>query len=142
MRLNCSATCEIPSDSIGHYHSTLLSLGCCSDSYMTRNPSTPTLTLSTAFELLASAYRRHILHYFHGTEGESATLSELGSHVQTALAEEHEEHRVRLRLHHQHLPKLADHNVIDYDRRSETVRYWGSSQLEALRSLTASIDRS
>ncbi|WP_425556801.1 DUF7344 domain-containing protein [Haladaptatus pallidirubidus] len=109
---------------------------------MTRNPSSSTLALSTAFKLLANVYRRHILHYFYGTEVESATLSELSSHVQTTLAEECEEYRIRLRLHHQHLPKLADHNVIDYDRRSETVRYWGSSQLETLLSLTASNNHS
>ncbi len=38
--------------------------------------------------------------------------------------------RVEASLHHMHLPKLADANIIDYDPRSESIRYWGQPVLE------------
>ncbi|WP_227380685.1 DUF7344 domain-containing protein [Haladaptatus halobius] len=100
---------------------------------MTREPtSSPALPLDTAFELLTNAYRRHILYYFHDGETKIATLDDLCKHLQNTLDEDSSEHQIHLRLHHQHLPKLVDHNVLEYDVRSETVRYRGESRLEAL----------
>jgi len=39
---------------------------------------------------------------------------------------------VAIALHHVHLPKLAEGGVIDYDPRSETVRYCGRPDRERL----------
>lgn len=63
------------------------------------------------------------------------------SHLQNSLDEEPSENRICLRLHHQHLLKLADHNVLEYDARSETVRYRGGTRLEAILALAASYER-
>lgn len=47
-----------------------------------------------------------------------------------ADAEAHHE-RVAISLHHRGLPKLADAAVLDYDPRSNTVRYRGDGQISA-----------
>jgi hypothetical protein len=33
-------------------------------------------------------------------------------------------------LHHNHLPRLADAGVVDYDPRSKTIRTWGDDRVE------------
>jgi len=35
-------------------------------------------------------------------------------------------------LRHSHLPKLEDAGLVEYDSRSETVRYWSQPSLEEL----------
>ena len=47
---------------------------------------------------------------------------------------DHEQHRQRVAvaLHHNHLPKLDDATVLDYDPRSKTVRYWGDDRVSTL----------
>lgn len=37
-----------------------------------------------------------------------------------------------IELEHTHLPKLADHGVVDYDRRSGAVRYHPVEQIETV----------
>nr|WP_135304922.1 hypothetical protein [Halomicroarcula amylolytica] len=46
---------------------------------------------------------------------------------------------IAIALHHTHLPKLAEHEVLDYDVRSRTVRYHGHSALEQLVTLYTEI---
>ncbi|WP_438267476.1 DUF7344 domain-containing protein [Haladaptatus halobius] len=40
-------------------------------------------------------------------------------------------HQAQIVLVHQHLPALADHRLIEYDPRSQTIRYRGSTASEA-----------
>ena len=37
-----------------------------------------------------------------------------------------------IRLQHSHLPKLADHGIVDYDHRSGAIRYDPDQQVEAV----------
>ncbi|WP_458190910.1 DUF7344 domain-containing protein [Haladaptatus sp. NG-WS-4] len=37
-----------------------------------------------------------------------------------------------IELRHVHLPKLADHNLIEYDERSETIRYCDSDRVKTV----------
>jgi hypothetical protein len=99
---------------------------------MTRDTSPFELSLDTVFELLANAYRRHLLYYFHERGAKRATVADFCTHLQNTVAEDSSAHHIRLRLRHQHLSKLADHNVIEYDARSKMVRYRGGTRLEAL----------
>ena len=62
------------------------------------------------------------------------------------LAEEMEPHvdadppRIVTALHQQHLPRMDDTGILDYDPRSETVRYYGHPFLEELLDYTAAED--
>jgi hypothetical protein len=94
--------------------------------------STPRLELDTVCELLANATRRATLLYFVEHETDVAELAELVEHIHADVEAVTTLDQARRKLAHQHLPKLADHGVIEYDERSETVRYWDGERLETL----------
>lgn len=83
--------------------------------------------LDELFEILADGERRRLLGYLQGADGDVATFSELVEHVSDepdALSDDDPD-RVAVNLHHNHLPKLEAANIVEYDPRSETVRYRG-----------------
>ncbi len=85
-------------------------------------------TVDAVFECLRHPRRRFILSYLR--EHEMATVEELARQVAAweagvppdEVAEPHRE-RVTTALVHTHLPKLADEVFIEYDRRSNDVRF-------------------
>jgi hypothetical protein len=74
---------------------------------------------------LAAEARRDTLRYFLETTERTATLDELASYVAGRVGGLSDDARedTRLHLHHVHLPKLADVDLVDYDTQSSTVRY-------------------
>ncbi|SEQ93123.1 DUF7344 domain-containing protein [Natrinema salaciae] len=78
---------------------------------------------------LAAGLRRSVLEYFDESVAETATLADLARYAATSLDESHDRpaDELRLRLHHIHLPELADDGLIDYDYRATSVRYRGPS---------------
>ena len=101
---------------------------------MTANPfesSADPATADRVLGALASESRRAVLAHFEESIVETATLDDLTDALlarQTAIEGQSPE-QVRLRLHHVHLPKLADVGLLDYDPRMATVRYYGHSLL-------------
>lgn len=92
-------------------------------------------SLDRIFDLLSSTRRRQILYYLHNQSEGVATIDELVEYVvvqepeQWADAHPHER-EVETALHHVHLPKLIEYGVLEYDPRSQTVRYWSQPSLE------------
>lgn len=83
------------------------------------------------FEVLADPQRRHLLTLLMTTT-EPVSINklstQLAAHTQTrqtptieSSAQGNEEQRRQIRLHHVHLPKLADHGLIEYDSTAQTV---------------------
>lgn len=87
--------------------------------------------------LLRHKQRRSIIRYFNQKTTDCTSVDDLVEYIVSSdsrsgtTSTEHRE-RVRIGLFHNHLPRLADAGVLEYDQRSETVRYWGDSQLETL----------
>lgn len=95
-------------------------------------------------ELLGDSRRRHLLDYLVGTDGEvfeladaviavreremAETKTETESEMETSDQPSREE--VRTTLHHSHLPRLADAEVLDYDTRHGTIRFPGHGEVE------------
>ena len=84
------------------------------------------------FKLLADRRRRHILHCLIDQPDGVAEFTDL---VDAVVGHEPEtdagdREMVRTSFYHVHLPKLAEAGVIDYDTRSETVRYSQQPLLE------------
>lgn len=94
--------------------------------------STSRRSLDTSFELLADAQRRAALQFFTAHDTDVAELTELVAHVHGEVNEVSSRQRVQLTLAQIHLPKLAEHGVVEYDQRSQTVRYRGGATVEAL----------
>jgi len=99
--------------------------------------SMTTPTLDVVFEILSHRRRRLVLYHLAqvpgGVEQFDALVDQVAAWETDAnggdVPENHRS-RVATDLHHVHLPKLADANVLDYDDRSETIRYWGQPTVE------------
>ncbi|WP_435151493.1 DUF7344 domain-containing protein [Haladaptatus sp. DFWS20] len=79
--------------------------------------------LDTVFDALSNGERRRMVQYLTEATDGTATVEELA-----ALGDDPTQSKVRLR--HIHLPRLSATKVVEYDERSETVRYRGSPFLE------------
>ncbi|WP_254762898.1 DUF7344 domain-containing protein [Natrinema marinum] len=82
--------------------------------------------------MLADHRRRAVLAYFRNSPDDIASVRDLANELE---GDDHREDRVALR--HSVLPRLSDANVIEYDERSETIRYQGHASLECLADLIA-----
>lgn len=80
--------------------------------------------------LLADRHRRTVLAYFLESTDDVASLRELSAEISEEYDGDDED--VWIRLHHSVLPRLDAAGVVDYDARSNTVRYRGHQKLEAL----------
>ncbi len=93
---------------------------------------TPSLDL--VFDILADQRRRYALYYLYGSSDGVATVDEIADHVVSLeeYGDSVDDHRLHVvtSLQHMHLPKLEDAGVLEYDPRSETVRYWNQPSLE------------
>ncbi|WP_276254554.1 DUF7344 domain-containing protein [Halomontanus rarus] len=84
--------------------------------------NTDILPANTVFELLLDQRRRYTLHYLSQKVG-AVPIAELAEQI--ALREGDPTYdrveRICTGLHHRHLPKLVDTQVVRYDPNAETV---------------------
>lgn len=84
-------------------------------------PSVPEDAIDTVCRALGDRHRRRVVGYLMETDDGVATLDELLDPV--APLSLHRRERLRVALHQNHLGQLEDANIVEYDRRSGTVRY-------------------
>jgi hypothetical protein len=76
----------------------------------------------TVCELLGSEERRRTLRVV--AKHREMTLAELVQELHLGVGGQHPE-RLKIRLHHVHLPKLADYGVIEYDPETKVISMTG-----------------
>lgn len=93
-------------------------------------------TLDTVFSLLSSSRRRYLLWYF--LENDVGTVDHLSRQIAAREAgtpaedvADDERRAVAVSLAHDHLPRLADHGLLEYDPRTGDAA--STSTLETLR---------
>lgn len=86
--------------------------------------------IDTLLAVLADEERRAIIAHLRETPSATASLDGLTTALATNT--DHDQERTRMRLHHFHLPKLADASLINYDMDTNTVEYHGHPALEPL----------
>lgn len=97
---------------------------------------TPESALDVWLDVLADPRCRYVLHYFTKTVGQVATVDELATSLHASgklrptRPERAAEDYVTVTLHHTVLPKLDEAGVLDYDARTQTVRYREHPALE------------
>ncbi len=98
--------------------------------------SSSNLSLNTFFGILSHSYRRLILLSLSQSENDLATIDDLvtvilaqKSETETSMQRTQDD-AVRVTLQHNHLPKLDDAGMIDFDARSETIRYRSHPEVE------------
>ncbi|WP_076432324.1 DUF7344 domain-containing protein [Haladaptatus litoreus] len=100
-----------------------------------QSTSTEHLSKEQVAGLLRHKQRRAIIRYFNQKTTDYTSLDDLVEYIVSsdskrgATSVGHSK-RITIGLLHNHLPRLADAGVLEYDQRSETVRYWGDSRLE------------
>lgn len=87
------------------------------------------------FALLADWRRRTVCRYFVSTGSNSAHVETLAAALARRAsddvdASETTERAIRDALVEEHLPRLDEAGVLDFDERSESVCYWGHATLE------------
>lgn len=102
------------------------------------NSSQP--SLDALFDALADRRRRYVLYYLAAVEDEAVlAVEDIAERVESwerewDAAERRESvdggRAIRVDLHHNHLPRLADVGLIEYDARTETVRKWKAPSIE------------
>ena len=92
---------------------------------------TNSVTTSTALELLENPCRKALLQQLILIEQQPVHLDQV---IGLLPDSDSPEARVQLKteLHHIHLPKLADADVIVYNRTDETIRYRSTTKIEKL----------
>ena len=102
-----------------------------------KSTSSANLSEEQVVGLLRHEHRRAISTYFDQKTTDRAGFDDLVEYLVSSdskrgvTSAEHSE-QIMIGLLHNHLPRLANAGVLEYDQRSETVRYWGDSRLEAL----------
>lgn len=86
--------------------------------------------IDVLLEALANQQRRCILTQLVETEDGVAAFSELIDGVAENRGPNSSRKRIATSLYHSQLPKLADANLVEFDTRSETVRYRGGATAE------------
>lgn len=81
--------------------------------------------------LLANRDCRDILVYFQNSPDNTASLQDITDKI-CSQREISEPQNIKIQLHHSALPKLADAGVIDYDTKSNFVRYQSTPDLERI----------
>ncbi|PGF15578.1 hypothetical protein CP556_05210 [Natrinema sp. CBA1119] len=106
--------------------------------YETHPPVTDEQTIDTLFALLRNRYRRDVVDILSERES-SMPLHDLAAVVATAetgpesdRASTERTHEVAATLHHSHLPKLDDADIVDYDTETHSVTPVRATALAAL----------
>lgn len=92
--------------------------------------------LDAVFDLLCVPRRRYLLYYLYEIEGDVVDTDDAIDAVCAYEARGTERdgfpprEDVLIDLHHDHVPRLADAGVVEYDRRQGTIRFRGSAPLE------------
>ena len=102
------------------------------------------LSPDTILYVVADEHRCAILNAVTNASEKTLEFEVLVDHVADWVGDEDaerasDEHRrrVRIALHHTHLPKLADAGIVDYDQRGHKVRYRSHPMVEEYLDLIA-----
>ena len=89
--------------------------------------------LDEVLRLLADQYRRQTIRVLRKTPEERVGLDELIGHlVQETTSNSDQRDEIGIQLHHNHLPKLREQGLIEYDPDAQLVRYRPDQQVEAV----------
>ena len=92
-----------------------------------------TPSLDQVFDVLANRRRRYVLYYLREVDDGVATVQDVAEYVlgtEDELDVSDTLRSIDTALHHVHLPKLEAAGIVEYDSRSETIRYWGQPSLD------------
>lgn len=109
-------------------------IGAANDRTLGDRRSATTDRLDAMFDVFCSSRRRYLLYHLVTVDEDVVELEDGVDAVQSYEAEtvgRSPRRNVKTALHHNHLPRLADTSILDYDQRQETIRVTGDERFEA-----------
>lgn len=96
-----------------------------------------TTHIDTYLKLFSDSQRRRIVQQLRDETAGETTVEDLADYLHEResdplTAARPDRDHLSLQLIHNHLPKLDQHGVVDYDRENKTVRYQPASQVETV----------
>lgn len=89
--------------------------------------------LDEILRLLSAQYRRQTIRLLRKTPNCEVGIEELIDNIiDKKRAEGEQRDRLVIQLHHNHLPKLREQGLIDYDPDAQLVQYRPDQQVEAV----------
>lgn len=92
----------------------------------------PSDRLDSVLSILSHRYSRAVCCYFRTHSAEVVSVDTLAQFIVETDSREISQSTAKTLLHHTTLPKLEDAGFIEYDARSETVRYQPPETIEVL----------
>jgi hypothetical protein len=93
--------------------------------------------LDRCLQLVADQHRRQIIHHLRHEAKGTTTLDDLVERISSRASDskngpQQDREEIAIQLQHTHLPKLADHGVVEFDLRTGAVRYHPDEQVETV----------
>ncbi|WP_256301818.1 DUF7344 domain-containing protein [Haloarchaeobius salinus] len=93
--------------------------------------------LDRCLQLVSDQHRRRIIHHLRHGATETTTFDDLVEQISSQTPDSkngplQDREELAIQLQHTHLPKLANHGVVDFDHRNGTVRYRPDEQVETV----------
>lgn len=89
-------------------------------------------TLDLAFDLLACRRRRYVITKLRTLPDGVASVEDIADHLLVQDPDADDRERTLVALQHRTLPRLNEAGIVDFDRRTDTVRYRGNELVEEL----------
>ena len=94
-------------------------------------------SLDTCLQLVADQHRRRIIHHLRHEANGTTTLDDLVEQIASRASDskngpQQDREELAIQLHHTHLPKLADHGVVEFEHTTGAVRYHPDEQVETV----------
>jgi DNA-binding transcriptional ArsR family regulator len=96
-----------------------------------------TTHLDTYLKLISDSQRRRIIHQLRDETTGKATVEDLVEQLYNGesaplTAERMDRDQLSIQLIHNHLPKLDEHEIIQYDQENKVVHYRPDKQIETV----------
>ena len=94
-------------------------------------------SLDACLQLLADRHRRQVIHHLREEANGAMTFDDLVGRIHSRASDSkngppQDRESLAIQLQHSHLPKLADHGVVDFEHANGTVRYRSHEQVETV----------
>ena len=93
--------------------------------------------LDACLQLVADRHRRRVIHHLRREANGATTFDDLVEQMHRRASDSNDgppqdREELSIQLHHNHLPKLADHGVVDFEHSTGVVRYHPDEQVETV----------
>ena len=93
--------------------------------------------LDRCLQLLADQHRRRIIYYLRHEATGPTTFDDLVEQISSRASDSKNgpprgREELAIQLRHTHLPKLADHGVVEFEHTTGAVRYHPDEQVETV----------